>query len=281
MSSLPVNPYHPPSSEPSASFHSQDDLQFSVPAATVDAGRGVAWISEGWALFKRAPWLWMAALLIFWGVQIVLSLLPVIGSMASMLLGPLFAVGMLAFAHGIARGEPADLGRLFVGLRHKMAALVALAVLNGVLVLAALAIGCIAVMVMVGSSGLLSSLLGAADAEQAMHIVTELAMAASGLLAILMGALVMVALMTLLAAAFWFAPGLIFFADLGVVEAMQQSFVACMRNWLPFLVYSILGLGVLMLGAMALGIGLLVALPVLMASYYVSFRDVFGRQAGR
>lgn len=281
MSTSPVNPYQPPVPGPSVASGLDGERQFALPATTVDAGRGASWISEGWALFTAAPWLWIVALLIFWGVQVVLGVIPVLGGIASMLLGPLFAVGILAFADGIAQGEPADLGKLFVGLKHKLAPLLALALLNGVLMLVVLALGLIVVIASLGSSGVLSSLLGASDPEQAVHILTELAMVASGLLAILVGALVVVALMTLLAAAFWFAPGLIFFANLGVVEAMQQSFVACVRNWLPFLVYSILGLGVLLMGTMTLLVGLLVALPVLMASYYISFRDIFGRQVVR
>jgi uncharacterized membrane protein len=68
-------------------------------------------------------------------------------------------------------------------------------------------------------------------------------------------------------AAYWFAPGLVFYADMGVVEAMKQSFSACLRNWLPFLVYGILASLVILLGALGLVIGLFVALPVLMASY--------------
>ncbi len=52
-----------------------------------------------------------------------------------------------------------------------------------------------------------------------------------------------------------------------------------MRNWLPFLVYGVLALLVVLLGAMALVIGLFVALPVLMASYYATFRDLFGQKS--
>lgn len=270
MSLPPVNPYRPvppPAADPSGSG---SGLSFGVPAAAVAAGRGASWIGEGWALFRAAPLLWVVAMLVVWGIQIGLGLIPLAGALLGLLLGPVFMVGVLAFAHGIACGEEADIGKLFVGLQNKLGELVALAALYFVLLLAVVVIGALLAMVLLGGAGML----GAAGPEQAM----EMAVASGGLLAILVLLLVVVMLMLLLAAAYWYAPGLVYFAGVGAVAALQQSFSACMRNWLPFLVYSILGVFVMLLGAAALGIGLLVALPVLMASYYASFRDLFGRE---
>jgi hypothetical protein len=53
---------------------------------------------------------------------------------------------------------------------------------------------------------------------------------------------------------------------------------ACLRNWLPFLVYGILASLVILRGALALVIGLFVALPVVIAAYYAIFRDLFGQK---
>jgi hypothetical protein len=53
-------------------------------------------------------------------------------------------------------------------------------------------------------------------------------------------------------------PGLVFYTDMGAVAAMKQSFWACLRNWLPFLVYGILASLVILRGALALVIGLFV-----------------------
>lgn len=268
---LPTNnPYRPLPPRVVNAHEPGRDLQFGVPAVMVDAGRGASWVGEGWVLFKAAPLLWILAMLIFWGIQMALSLAPVVGGLLSLLLGPVFMVGLLAFAHGIARSGEADIGKLFVGLQQKLGALVALAALYFVLLLAVIVIGVLLMMAMFGGAGLLA----AAGPEQAM----QMAMASGGLLAICMLFLGIMALMLLAAAAYWYAPGLVYFADLGPAEAMQQSFSACMRNWLPLLVYSLAGLAVMLLGAVALGIGLLVAIPVLMASYYASFQDLFGRE---
>ena len=64
--------------------------------------------------------MWIVALLILAGIEIVLGLIPILGNIASMLIGPIFMVGVLTFAHGIAQGEEADVGKLFVGFKEKL-----------------------------------------------------------------------------------------------------------------------------------------------------------------
>jgi hypothetical protein len=99
--------------------------------------------------------------------------------------------------------------------------------------------------------------------------------------------------------AFWFAPILVAWHDVGVVKAVFFSAVAVLRNWTAFFVYgasavlisslipSVFGLLGGAGGAMAT-ISMLAALmvlafvlmPTLFASIYVSYRDVFKPAAG-
>ena len=95
--------------------------------------------------------------------------------------------------------------------------------------------------------------------------------------------------------AYWYAPVLAAWHGLSPVKSLFFSFVACLRNWKAFLVYSlsvffagllipglilnILGLffsgqsnpALILLTLMVVFIGM----PVLYASFYVSYRDVF------
>jgi len=269
-SSSSVNPYRPPSAtvadvrEPSAA------TQFGVSAAKVDAGRGANWIGEGWALFKVAPWMWIVAFLILAGIQIVLGLIPILGDIASMLIGPIFMVGVLTFAQSIAQGEEADVGKLFVGFKEKLGTLIAVAALYIVMIVAVIAVGAIVALSLLGGADLFNG----ASPEQAMQTLME----GVGVVGVLIAILAILALTLPVAAAYWFAPGLVFYADMSAVAAMKESFSACLRNWLPLSVYGILALLVILLGALALLIGLFVALPVLMASYYAMFRDLFGQK---
>jgi uncharacterized membrane protein len=267
MSSSSVNPYRPPLATVADVRESGAATQFGVPAAKVEAGRGANWIGEGWTLFKAAPLMWIVALLILVGIQIVLGLIPLLGNIASMLIGPIFMVGVLTFGQGIAQGEGADVGKLFVGFKEKLGTLIAVAALYIVMIVAMIAVGVIVALPLWSGANLFN----VASPEQAMQGV--------GMASVLIAILVIFALTLPVVAAYWFAPGLVFYADLGAVAAMKQSFSACLRNWLPLLVYGILALLVMLLGALALVIGLFVALPVLMASYYAIFRDLFDQKA--
>ena len=92
---------------------------------------------------------------------------------------------------------------------------------------------------------------------------------------------------------FWFAPPLAAWHGIAPVKALFFSFFACLLNWRPFLAYGavsavfalalpLLLLFVLMLAsfqiaAMSLVFPLLlVLLPTLFASFYASYRDIFG-----
>ena len=64
-------------------------------AMRVTAGGGWGWIVEGWRLFVRAPGIWLVIMLIYFAISIVLSFIPFVGTLASALLGPVLAGGML------------------------------------------------------------------------------------------------------------------------------------------------------------------------------------------
>jgi uncharacterized membrane protein len=87
--------------------------------------------------------------------------------------------------------------------------------------------------------------------------------------------LVGLALSIPLVMAYWFAPALVALEGVSAVSAMKLSFVGCLKNVLPFLLYGIIGLVLFILGAIPFGLGLLIILPVMMASIYVSFKDIY------
>jgi hypothetical protein len=102
---------------------------------------------------------------------------------------------------------------------------------------------------------------------------------------------------TLISMAFWFAPVLAAWKELKPPKALFFSFFACLRNWRAFSVYSIAwGLiataaliavsivTALLFGSQAAAGGLIqkaaatlsvAVLPVLFASFYASYRDIF------
>ena len=93
-----------------------------------------------------------------------------------------------------------------------------------------------------------------------------------------------------LAAAFWFAPPLILLKQCGVMAALKLSLTACIRNFLPLTLYSLVLVGWVMLGTVlfsllatvseALAVGALTGLAILfvgviVAAQWVSYNAIF------
>jgi len=75
--------------------------------------------------------------------------------------------------------------------------------------------------------------------------------------------------------ALWFAPALVMLHGLGPLEAMKLSFVGCLRNMLPFLLYGLIALVLTVLAVIPVGLGLLVLGPMITASVYTAYKDIF------
>jgi len=76
--------------------------------------------------------------------------------------------------------------------------------------------------------------------------------------------------------AYWFAPVLAGLHNLSAVEAMKLSFAACLKNMLPFLLYGLIFMVLLIIAIIPFGLGLIVVVPMMMTSLYSSYADVFG-----
>jgi len=75
--------------------------------------------------------------------------------------------------------------------------------------------------------------------------------------------------------AYWYAPILVGLNNLTATEAMKLSFLACLKNMLPFLLYGLIFMLLLVAAIIPFGLGLLIAVPVMMTSLYASYVDVF------
>ena len=82
-----------------------------------------------------------------------------------------------------------------------------------------------------------------------------------------------------LAMACWFAPALVMLRSEEPVAAMKASFVACLVNVWPMLVYGLIGIVLMIVATIPLGLGWLVLGPVFAGSVYASYKDLFGAPA--
>lgn len=233
--------------------------QFDPAGRSVEAGRSIEWLKQGWQLFTRNPGMWIAIAVILMVIVVVLSFIPVIGGLAAQFLMPVFAGGILLGCRSLAGGGDFGIDTLFAGFKQNTTNLI----LVGVFYL----VGVVAITVLVFLVGG-----GAAITGGMMGRGPGVGMAVGGFFVAM---LVMLALMVPLAMAVWFAPALVVFHNVAPLEAMKASFFACLKNIVPFLVYGVILFVLCMIAVIPFGLGMLVMLPVMMGSLYASYVEIF------
>lgn len=231
----------------------------TLTVKTVPVNSAWTWITKGFQLFKANPAMWIILLVIYLAIMIPLSMLPIIGSVLSTLLAPVFAAGMMWGCQALTRNQDLEINHLFEGFKHNTSQLVAV---GGIYMVSLLLVAVIAVLT-----------LDKATVEllvQGKEVSTEQADAM--LLPILMTFLLLLPVLM----AYWFAPVLAGLHNLTAVEAMKLSFNACLKNLLPFFLYGFIFMLLLIVAIIPFGLGLVVVVPMMMTSLYTSYADVFG-----
>lgn len=231
-------------------------------ARSVDAGRGVAWWSEAWALFMKNPGMWVVLGLILLIITIVLSVLPLIGGLATALLWPAFMGGWLLATRKQEAGQALEPADLFIGFKQH---------LNPLLVLGVFTLAASFVIGMVMFTAGMGAAFGVGVGGAMNSGAGMMAAAGMGALGLLLG----MALMVPVSMALWFAPALVVSRGTPPIDALKASFGACLRNIVPFLVFGVLWLVASIVATIPAGLGWLVLLPVGMLTLHTTYRDVF------
>lgn len=226
---------------------------------TVAAGRGWDWIVEGFALFRKQPGIWLLMTVVLGVLFILISMIPLLGSFASALLFPIFGGGLMLGCKDLDRGGALEFEQLFAGFRQKTGDLVMVGAFN----LIGWVIIAFAVVAVIGGGVFMGVMRGGVEG------------AGLSLASMLIAMLLVAGLSVPVYMATWFAPALIVLQDMAAAAALKASFFACLRNWVPFLVYGVVLLVLGMVAAIPLGLGFLVLIPVLVASVYTGYRDIF------
>jgi uncharacterized membrane protein len=232
-----------------------------LPAGrAVPASRGWTWIAQGFELFRRQPGAWIALIVVAALIFVGLALIPFLGSIAGMVLAPVFAGGLMVACREQEAGGGLALSQLFAGFREHFGALVSIGFIYlGITIAVALAVG------LATGAGIWALVGSGADP----------AAAAGAGVTLLLAFLVMMALLLPVFMAMWFAPALVAFHGMGPAEAMKASFVACLKNILPFLLYSVVLFLLALVASIPFGLGWLVLGPTMAASLYTGYRDIF------
>ncbi|MDX9706711.1 MAG: BPSS1780 family membrane protein [Azospira sp.] len=251
------------------------------------ARQGWGWLAAGFSIFRRNPSQLMLVVIAYWLIVAFVNSVPLAGPALATISIPFFSVGLMSACRDTDRGRPQSLPALFAALFSgfsggwKAPAARPLLTL-GVLYLAASLLALFASSLVDGGLFMQTMLGGHQPSEADLAEGTLVAGAQAALL--LMAPVIM---------AWWYAPVLVAWHGFGAGKALFFSFAACLRNWPAFLAYGacvtvfcallpgiLLGFLFAALGAPGLVtlfvMPLLLMLgPTLVASGYVSYRDVF------
>jgi uncharacterized membrane protein len=227
------------------------------------AKRGWDWIKQGYALFIRAPILWIVLLFICVMAAVGISSVPVVGEPLISLLMPAILVGLMVGCRALSQDEELELAHLLSGFKQHTSQLVTLGGIS--LVGQYLIFGA---MMMVGGATLVGILMSSQPVADP-NIMIEAATGAG--FAVLLG----IVLFSLLMMAMQFAPMLVYFRNVPPVQAMKLSLRAFLHNVGPMLVYGMTFMFLAVLASLPMMLGWLVLLPLVFTSLYASYSDIF------
>jgi len=251
-----------------------------MQAQLVPASRGWRWLADGWKLFRTAPLMWLVMVFAYYILMTVVSVIPVVGVVAAMVIVPALSVGFMAASRAVERGQAIAFSLLFDGFRANRAALIRLGFVYFACVVLLLGASAIA-----DGGGLARWFL------TGQRPPVEVMQSGAFLHAMLLATALYMPVMML----FWFSPTLCAWRNMPAGKSLFFSFFACVLNWRAFVAYGIstslvlfvapfFTLLILMLASggslrpAALSVlfpFVLAMMPTLFASFYASFRDVF------
>ena len=196
-------------------------------------------------------------------IMIVVSIIP-FGSFLFNLIVFAFIGGLMVGCREADQGGEFNVSHLFAGFSDNFGQYVLLGVIYSFGVLVIVILMLILMIVMLGGMGFLTDIQNGQIDNLLQYTAT-----------ILIVALVALLLYLPLIMAFWFAPALVALGNIGAFDAMKKSFAGCLVNVIPYLVYGIVGLVLSLLATIPLGLGWLILCPMLVASIYLSYRDIF------
>ena len=254
---------------------------------TVNASHGARWIADAWRLYMRRPLAFTALFAVFLFGALLVSLVPLLGSVAQMMALPLLSLGFMVASQSALLDGPVHPRQYIEPLRtdaKRRRALLILCAIYGV------AVVFILVLVDTVSDSAFSRLQLLLPKGEAAQAEIDAILAEPG---VATGAFLGVSLGVALSIPFWHAPALVHWGGHSVAQALFSSTVALWRCKGAFFVYAmgwivvmvVFGVGTALLLSL-LGLQQLVGLIGLPAGlmfsavFYISllftFNDSFG-----
>ncbi|WP_240142351.1 BPSS1780 family membrane protein [Nitrosomonas oligotropha] len=228
----------------------------------VHAKQGLQWILSGFYMFRRAPLAWIFVCFTLMLIAISMSLIPLLGKFIFTLVSPVFLAGIMLGCKDMEQGKSLDMTHLFAAFRTNVVPLITI---GGIYLIGQILI--IGLVMLIGGSQMTDMMLYGkrVDESELMGVMSSF----------LTSSLIALTLSIPLMMASWFSPLLVVFENIPPVVAMQKSFFACLRNFIPFQLYGVTLIVLTIISVMPYGAGLIILIPTIFASIYVSYKDIF------
>jgi uncharacterized membrane protein len=222
----------------------------------VDTNRGVEWVSAGFNLFMKKPGELVIAGLILFVISFAMNFVPLIGSALATMAGVVAAGAFMRASEAIENGQ------------DPLAAAQAAAGVAPLFILGLIAAG----------MGLAVGLISAAMITLAVGAAFFSPFAGLGIAAVTWLLMMFISIPMIMA--LWLAPGLVLMRGTAPLDAVRLSFMASLQNLLPFIIFYVIAAIACFLGALMMGVGLIVVYPVLLCAAYFAYKDMFGPVGG-
>ncbi len=225
--------------------------QLTTEGYSFDIGE---YIRQAFSIFQKAPGLFIAYAILSGLISLSAQLVPLLGTIAAILVSYPILVGYYLAGHELSRGREVQLSTFFGGFEY-FGNLAAVYLIQFLAVLAVM----IPFVLSLGVSAYLGAEFGGEIIAPAIGIPIMLAMLIP---------------LIYLSVSWIYAPLFVVFNNMGFWDAMEASRKIVHKRWWMVFAF-LLALGLIMFGgAIALLIGLLVAYPVAMVAVYISFADI-------
>jgi uncharacterized membrane protein len=228
---------------------------------------GATWIKQAFSLFGAQPLQWLALMFAWLLVTLMLGIVPFIGGPLATIAQTAFFAGFMLACRDQQAGKTVNVSYLVAALQVNARALIL--------------VGCIALLAHTAVTMLVVALGFRTDElVETMRLPTEKLQEAvqSGALAAQIEKLMPLTLLahflnTVIMALLWFAaPLLAFHPDMKPSHAIRWSVFALVTNFGAMLVLGVLMMLLFLVGAIPLGLGLILVLPIFIIANYTSYR---------
>ena len=225
----------------------------------VGASDAVNWYKGGWEIFKSNIANWVLMALILFVIGAVLMFIPFVGPIAFYVLLPIFLAGMFFSAKKLDQGQEADIMDIFIMFKdqQRLTPLIILGLLF-------LVVGFLSAMV-IGGMMFASVDLGTVSNGE---MVTMPSIGLGGFFMALIVAILSFML-------FMFSIPLVVFQNMSAIDAIKNSFMACVKNFPAFIVFMGIYFLLAIVAVIPFGLGLLVLAPLMIAATYVAYKRIF------